>query len=258
MAVAFQAKGTAVDTVTVTLALVAPTTAIGDILIANISSLNNVAVVPPIGWTTIQQNNNTAAMSQYVAWYRASASDSGATFNFIVAGTSASYGVILSYRGAEVVGSPIGTSSVSVNASSATISWNSITPYNANSLIVAVGAYNGTGTSAGAMAGTNPTMSSNELDNDGVNATQALVEYDGLSGNGAAVGARSEATGASAGLNIGVMFEIIAPPGEGVGVSGGGGFNLYPALIRGALATRQRTSDLNRYAGFPRYPKQPF
>lgn len=258
MAVAFQAKGTALDTVTVTLALVAPTTAADDILIANISSLNNVAVVPPIGWTIIQQNNNTAAMSQCVAWKRASDSDSGATFNFVVAGVSASYGVITSYRGAEVVGSPIGASSVSVNASSATITWATITPYNANSLIVAVAAYNGTGTAAGAMAGTNPTMSSNELDNDAVNATQALVEYDGLSSNGAAVGARSEATGAGAGLNIGVMFEILAPPGEGPGLGFGGGSVLYPALNRGTFGSRTRSMDLGRYAGFPRYPKNSF
>ena len=91
MAVAFQAAGSDLATLTTTLALVAPAGVAGDIFIASIVSNNNTAAIPPTAnWATIQSFANTAAMQHDVFLLRAGDGNGGATFNFTVAGTTLS------------------------------------------------------------------------------------------------------------------------------------------------------------------------
>ena len=225
MAVAFQAAGTDVATVTTTLALVAPAGVAGDIFIANIMSNNNVAAIPPsASWFAIQSYNNTAAMRHDVFIYRAGDGDGAATFNFTVNGTTLSYGVITTYRGVPTFGSPYGASSQSANALADAVTYATITPRDSRSLIVACGAYNLNATTAGAMSGTNPTFT-NRVDAETITGnTGSLFVYDGLSGTGVATGARTHATTSTTdAINCGVLIELLDVfPGGALGPGGGG------------------------------------
>lgn len=222
MAVAFGTAGTAVDSVTTTLALVAPATNNDDIIVLHMMTTDNNVVVFPNGeWTLIQAVNNTAGMRTTTAWKRAAQGDSGATFNFTVAGTTVAYGVLFTVTGASIVGSPIGTFSNSTQSANATISYTTITPNNGSSLIAALGSYNLNGTTAGSVTGTNPTLTKQYEDDDASNLVASLIGSFGLSTNSSATGARTQASGAVAALNNGFMVEFLAPSNENVLGQGG-------------------------------------
>ena len=213
MAVARQAEGSAVNTVTTTLSLVAPAAIDDDIFLVNIVSGNNGVIVLPQGWTRIRAFNNTADMRQETAWFRAGSGDSGATFAFTVPGTTPSFGIITSYRGTVPYGSPVGSSSQSANASSDTVTYATISPRDKFSLIVALGAYNLGATTAGDLSGTLPTFT-NRVDAEA--ATGSLFVYDGLSLNGVATGERTHDTTSTVdAVNTGVLLELLAPPPGG-------------------------------------------
>ena len=231
MAVAFQAAGTAVVTTTTTLALVAPTSSAGDIFLANITSNNNTAITLPQGWKKILEFTNTADQQQTTAWYRASDSDSGATFNFTVGGTTISFGVLTSFRNAVNFGNPIGTSSQSANALSDTVTYATITPRDKFSLIVALGTYNLNATTAGALSGTNPTFTNRVDAETATGNTASLFVYDGLSNDGSDTGSRTHSTTSTVdAINTGVLVELLDfPPG---GYAGGSSPVNYPRRDR--------------------------
>lgn len=232
MAVAYQAQGSDVASVTTTLALVAPATVNDDIIIANIYSFDNNVVTLPQGWTLIKAANNTAAQRQTAAWKRAAVGDSAATFNFGVAGTTLAYGILTTYRGVEIVGVPIGTSGTSPNALADAVAYPSITPRDNRSLIVALGVYGLNATTAGAMSGTDPSFT-NRVDLETATGTTAsLFVFDGLSVTGGPVGIQSHTTTSTVdALNSGILFELLAPELEEAGDNLGGALaTKFPAL----------------------------
>ncbi len=241
----FQAAGSTVSSVTTTLALVAPATNNDDILLANIYSADNVVPTLPAGFTLIRGFNNTVAQRQTVAWKRATQGDSGATFNFTVAGVTLTYGVLVSYRGGKVVGSPIGTSTQSANAISDNITFASLTPF-PTSLVVALGVYGLNGCAAGTMSpNTDPAFTSRVQDNSATSTTAAMYVQDGPT-DGAATGTLTLPTTSTVdALNCGVLLELF--PGEDPDTDEGGTNPvLYPAI------NQRHPNATNRGAGFPR------
>jgi hypothetical protein len=230
MAVTFVANGSAVNTTTTTLTLVAPTLVGGDILIAVIVTHDNTAISgQDARWQTLYAANNTAAQRFTIFWMPALVSDSGASFNFTVAGTTAALGRLTAYRGARAVGN----SSSSANASSATVTWATMTPVQSDGVILAAAGIGiQTGSNGGISAGT-PTFT-NEYYSAGT--TDAIALYDALTPAGSATGARTM-NNTQAAVNTGVFFELIpVPPVTGSG--GGGGFS-GQSQIQSNLQRRQ-------------------
>jgi hypothetical protein len=241
----FQAAGSTVSSVTTTLALVAPATNNDDILLANIYSADNVVPTLPAGFTLVQGFNNTIAMRQTVAWKRAAQGDSGATFNFTVAGTTLTYGVLVTYRGAKVVGSPVGTSTNSPNALSDNITFASLTPF-PTSLVVALGVYALNGCAASTMSpNTDPAFTSRVQDNTATGTTAAMYVQDGPTSGAATTTLALPTTSTVDTINSGVLLELLA--GEDPAADEGGTTQVtYPAI------SQTHPSPTNRGAGFPR------
>jgi hypothetical protein len=230
MAITFVSSGAAVNTVTTTLSLVAGALAASDILIANILTHDNVAITGQDSrWQTIHSANNTAALRDTVYWMIAAAGDSLATFNFTITGTTAGLGRLTAYRGAFGVG----TVTASVNASSATVTWATLTPSNAANIILATAAIAlQTGSDGGVSAGT-PTFTNQYYS---AGTTDAIVLYDALIPAGVPTGARTM-NNTNAAVNTGVFFELLGTqPGGGGGGYGGG----TPPLSRKQDMTQQR------------------
>ncbi len=243
MAVAFQAVGADVAATTATLSLVAPAALDNDIFIAHIMSNDNTVITLPQGWTLINGLNNTSAMRQTSAWHRAS-NESGATFVFGgFGGVLLEYGVILSYRGARIVGSPIAAGpSTSANVSADSVTYATYTPKSGNGLLIALGSYNLNATTAGAMSGTNPTFTTRLDVETPTGNTASLFAFDGPSSQNLATGSRTHTTTSTTdAINNGVVFELLDPDYTGDLSSGGGapgqGVVKYPAIgrNRGAL-----------------------
>ncbi len=245
---AFQAAGSTVSSVTTTLALVAPATNIDDVLLANIYTADNNVVALPQGWQPVQAFNNTVAQRQTVAWYRAAAGDSGKTFNFTVAGTTLAYGDIVTYRGAQVVGSPVGASTKSANALSDNITFATLTPF-PTSLVVALGVYGLNGCAAGTMSpNTDPAFTSRVQDNTATSTTAAMYVQDGPT-SGAATGALNLPTTSTVdAINSGVLLEILAGTDPDADASGGASEPKYPAINQ----YRQTFAERRASIGFPR------
>ena len=228
--ISFVAAGTAVATATTSLALVAPAVLVDDILIVQIVSKNNDAVVyPTTDWTVIRDVANTAAMQTAIAWKRVVTGDSGATFTFTVGGTTISFGILTAYRGAIPWGSPIGKSTSSVNALADDVTYATLTPNSNKGAIVACGSYALSATTAGAMDGTDPTFVNVVDEETGEGTTASLFQYWGSS-SGAATGARVHSTTSTVdALNQGFLFDLM-PISESSG--GGTGGAKYPRVVR--------------------------
>jgi hypothetical protein len=221
MSVDFQAIGSINVTSTITtLALVAPTVGNDDIMIAVLIGKDNIDhQAPDATWTEIgTQTNNTTAMTTSHWWKRAVAADSGATFNFTKTTDNNIFfaGVITAWRGALKGETPIDTSTptVSNNASSDTVTYATFTPTTPVSVvIIASGIYSEDNTTAGAIAGTNPTLT-NRYDVE--TSTGADCSFFGFSGDSVgceATGARSHTTTSTAdAINQGWLFGIIEEP----------------------------------------------
>ena len=223
----FIAVGTDVATTTTTLALVAPTCQVGDAIFAIIVSKNNTALTVPTDWTIIQDVSNTAAMRTAIAWKKIGSADSGATFNFTVAGTTVSYGCLVVFRNVQQVGA----SSASANALADNVTYATITP-DPNSVVVGFGSYSLNATTLGAMTGTDPTFA-NILDVETASGTTAsLFASWGPSLDGAATGARTQPSNSTTdAVNQGFFVELRPMDDVGGGVISSSAAK-YPAVIR--------------------------
>lgn len=225
-------SGSDLATTTTTLSLVAPAVIGDDIMIAFIVANNNTAVTLPATWKLISADNNTAAMRTTIAWKRAGNIDSGSTNAFGVAGTTLSYGVICAWRGALRGDSPIGNTTVSANALSDTVTYATLTPQRANGAVLALGAYNLNATTAGAIAGTDPTLANIVDAETATGNTASLFVYWGVS-SGLITGARSHATTSTVdAINTGYLIELLVQNDAGGGSGGRSSSVLYPALNR--------------------------
>lgn len=226
------ASGTLAATTTTTLSVVAPTISVGDLLIANLMTNDNTAISGQDGrWLAIAAaTNNTAAM-RYTTFYlpNALSTDSGATFNFTIAGTTAGFGVISAYSNAALK-QPAG-SSISSNASSATVTWATLADTHADSIMVAMFGYLLNGATDGGISAGAGTFVNRYFQTSATGVTASMGLYDASNiGAGQLTGSRTMATGAVAAVNSGVMFEIVGNPN----MAGGnlGGSVLYPAVDR--------------------------
>lgn len=197
MAVTHIGNGTHVsNATTTTLALIAPTCIDDDILIAFIHSKSDQVVSVPSGdWTKIVEF--VAGSTRItVAWKRAVLADSTATFNFTkpTDDNVLWHGIISGFRGAVKLGSPIDLTAPATqsNTSSDTVSYPDFDP-TIRGHVILFGAYNNDLTTAGAVAGTNPTFA-NIVDVETSGGTDgSIFVYSGDS-DGAAVGTRSHST----------------------------------------------------------------
>ena len=225
MAISFLSAGSAVSTTTTSLALVAPTVAIDDILIAQINSNNNTAIsAPTAAWVEIQQGNFTG--SRAACFYkRVVAGDSGASFTFTVGGTQTSFGVISAFRGVLPNGSAIGTSTFSANASADNVTYATITSFSNNGVLVALGFYGEDLTTAGTITNFNAPSIDVEQTNAGGDSS-LFMSYRQYTG-GASGSLTQSTTSTLDAVNAGVLFDLM-PIVEG----GGGGGAKYPRLER--------------------------
>lgn len=197
-----------------TLYVVAPACAANDILIAVLLVKDNRVVTAPSGWTKFVEANNTTAQRITIAWKRAVAGDSGATFAFSTPGTANNLfaGVISAWRGCITTATPIDATSpsVSANASSDTVSYATFDPTQTTAYVVAIGVYNNDLTTAGAIAGTNPTFVNRWDLETSIGTDGSIFGYSGDS-NGSATGTRTHSTTSTADdINIGVLFGLVA------------------------------------------------
>lgn len=221
MPVNFQAVGAiAVNSTTVTLPLVAPALLSEDIMIAVLIGKDNIDhQAPDASWTEIgTQTNNTTLMTTSLWWKRASAADSGATFNFTKTTDNNVFfaGIITVWRNALNLGDPMdpATPTVSNNASSDTVTYATFTPARTDVTIIAIGIYaNDLITALGTIAGTNPTLTVRFNIETSTGTDCAFFGFSGQSVGGAATGARSHTTGSTAdAINQGWLFGVIAEP----------------------------------------------
>ena len=242
MSITKVADGSAVNTTTTTLALVAPTLKANDWLIAVITTHDNTAITgQDARWISVYSANNTAAQRVTVFAMSCNGGDSGATFNFTVAGTTAALGRLSAFRGVQ----GIGNSSSSANASSATITWATMTANtkDGTSVILAIFATAvQTGSDGGLSAGTPPTVTFNTATYYSAGTTDAIGLYEGYTGTANATGSRTmNNTGAA--VNTGIFVELLAiEQGAGAGQAGVG-----PV----AFPTQPRTRADGRRPGDP-------
>ena len=221
MAALFQAAGSAVNTTTTTLALVAPTVVAGDLMFAWITTHDNTAISgQDARWISIYSANNTAAQRNTLFYMFVNNADSAATFNFTIAGTTAGLGRLYTWRGA----TGIGASSNSANASSATVTWATMTPQFANSVIASFMAVAvQTGSDGGMTGGTAQTFTARGGSQYNIGSTDASEAYSCESGGVQAPGAMTM-NNTSAAVNVGVFVEVLSQTVASGGGSNTGGF----------------------------------
>lgn len=234
MSIEFWAAGSAVSGVDTTLALVAPTLNVNDIIIAQIISQDvDAHLAPDATWTAIQAEDNGIILRSSIWWKRAVAADSGATFTFTsFAGVTGNLGILTVYRGCKVEGSPIGTSTNSTNIAADDVTYATLTPLSNNGAVVACGFYGENATTAGAITGTAPTMT-NVVDVEAVPAGfgLSLFQYWGKLGMGGATGALTNSTTSTTdAINNGMLFDLLAD--DRSGGSSGVGSVAYPRVTR--------------------------
>jgi len=220
VAVAFNVVGAlAANATTTTLNIVAPTFTDTDnknILLACILGKDNQVITAPAGFTKFVEVNNTTAQRLTIAWKRAAPGDSGATFAFTkpTDNNILFCGVIGVFSGCLTSATPIDATAptTSANASSDTVTYADFNPTETAAYVVAVGVYNEDLTTAGTIAGTDPTLT-NRWDLETATGTDgSIFGYSGSS-SGAATGARSHSTTSTAdAINIGCLFGLIEEP----------------------------------------------
>jgi len=227
----FRAVGTLVATTTTTLSLVAPTVAKGDCLVAIVATNDNTA---PSGidarWVSIVADNDTAALRTNIyVLPNAALTDSGATFNFTIAGTTVGAGFIASYSNCSSA-QPVQKSS-SPNASSATITFAAYTQSATKSLILGLASYLLTGGTNQSLTGAGVTFTNRSAQSTATGSGMSLYLYDATGlGAGTSLAAGSIASGLSAAVNEGAIVELIGTQDSSSGQPSGG--VVYGALDR--------------------------
>ena len=172
-------------------------------------------------WTSLYSANNTAAQRNTLFYMFVNAADSGATFNFTIAGTTHGLGRLYTWRGA----TGIGASTNSANASSATVTWATMQPGVGNSVIASFMATDvATGSDGGMTGGTAQTFTGRGATPYNIGSTDASECYSCESGGVQTTGAMTM-NNTQAGVNVGVFVEILSQQVPGGGGSNIGGFS---------------------------------
>ena len=231
MPISYVGAGSAVQTVTTTLTLAGHANSqAGDIHIAQIISINNTAITAPDStWNEIAQLNFTGSRGA-IFWKRLTASGVG-SYDFGVAGTTTSYGIVTCYRGCKKYGNPYGAVTTSANASADAVTYATIVPHNSSGILVAVGLYAEDATTPGTVSGAVYVFAAPVVDVEQATNEDAsiFVSHAPMTTN-AASGAITQATTSTVdAVNLGVLFDLM-PEEAGSGISGGG--PTYPRINR--------------------------
>src|SRR3990167_8899469 len=174
-----------------------PTTQTNDIMICAVSTADNVALSFPAGWKIYQEGNNTAGLRSTLAWKRCT----GAEAAFVITHTAGGQIVanVAVYRDCVATGSPINTSSLQHNASSATCTAAAITPSIPGCLTV-FSMHSAGPVASSAQAATDPATFTERFDNTGGGAGYPSVS--GADGEDVDGGSTGNATGTLAIANV--------------------------------------------------------
>lgn len=221
MPVSYIGAGSAVQTATTTLTLAGHASSqAGDIHITQIISINNTAITAPdTTWVEISQSNFTGSRGA-VFWKRLTTSGVG-SYDFGVAGTTTSYGIVTCYRGCKKNGNPYGATTTSSNASADAVTYATIVPHNSSGILVAVGLYAEDATTGGTVSGAVYAFAAPSVDVEQATNEDAsiFVSHAPMTTN-AASGAITQATTSTVdAVNQGILFDLM--PEEG-GLSAGG------------------------------------
>src|SRR3990167_6415117 len=228
MAVAFSVGGAiAANATTTTLNLVCPAGLVtGDILLAYVLNKDNQVDTFPSSeidgisaWTKFVESNNGTAQRVTTAWARVTngTNASGNTVN-VTKPTDNNLlfcGVISAWSGCVTSGTPINATAPTIDPAATTndiVDYTSFDPAETDEWVVAIGVYNEDLTNPTSISGTNPTFAENFDLETGTGSDGSIFGYSGSS-NGAATGARTQATTSTAdAINIGVLFGLVVQP----------------------------------------------
>ena len=233
MPITYVGAGAAVQTVTTTLTLEGHASSLpNDIHLAHIISINNGAITAPDGtWSEISQSNFTGSRGA-VFWKRITAAGAG-SYDFGVAGTETSYGIVTAHRGCKVHGRPYGTSTTSSNGAADAITYATLVPHSNNGSLLAVGFYAEDATTGGTVDGSNYTFAAPTVDTEQATNEDAsiFVSIAPMTTN-VATGALSQTTTSTIdAVNQGILIDLMSAETE---LGGGKGGVTYPRLERSA------------------------
>lgn len=219
-------------------------TAANDILVAVVYSTTTDPITTPSGWTQKLATTNATNHVQTILWKRAVGGDTspsitGQQFEVIAQ--------IAAFSGCITTGDPFSAAAAQANASSTTVTAPSITPANANEMIlfaVGWGTQGASSASFSGYSGTNPTFTEafdSALGSGVVYNISSALAY-GLKTDTTATGSRTATQSGSADLNTGALLSLIPAGGGGGGtvvnpISGKGGAAARP-IVRHATPTR--------------------
>ena len=166
-----------------------PATQTNDIMICAVSTLDNVALSFPAGWTIYREGNNTAAMRSTLAWKRCTGAEAAFTITH-TAGSNIVANVAV-YRGCVATGSPINASSLRHDGVSGTCTADAITPTVPNCLIL-FSMHSDVAVASSGQAATDPATLTERFDNS-LNPGVSLAD-----GYNVAGGSTGNATGSTA------------------------------------------------------------
>lgn len=231
MPISYIGAGSAVQTVTTTLTIAGHASSqAGDVHIAQIISINNTAITAPdTTWSEIAQLNFTGSRGA-IFWKRLTATGAG-SYDFGVAGTTTSYGIVTCYRGCKKNGNPYGAVTTSANAAADDVTYATLVPHSSSGILVAVGLYGEDATTADTVSGAVYTFAAPVVDEEQATNEDAsiFVSHAPMTTN-AASGALTQATASTVdAVNLGVLFDLM--PVEVQSGSNQGGI-IYPRRVR--------------------------
>lgn len=224
MAVTFVAAGTLIAEEDASIDVVAPACSANDLLIAVLSTKDNVLISAPDGtWTQIIQAFYDGDSRVAVFWKLATGS--GGTFTFTKAsGTQVFYGLIVAYTGQHLT-VPLDATAASAKeagASDEVVSFNAFDPTGTNSHIVYIANYfdDQTTFDAAMSSDTNPdcTVRTDQETSVGADGTIAITSGDTT--DGSPIAARTWASNSvSNNRSVGIVFGIAVAAAGGTGTS---------------------------------------
>jgi len=237
-------------------------TAQDDLLVAQVAVRGNITITAPAGWTLINRSNNGTDLTQAAYWKLAGASNpSSATWTFSASGRTA--GAMAAYRGVDPI-APINAASARTNASSTSVTANSVTPTTAGVQLVgmfSVAQGNASFTPPGTMAERADLNTSA-----GPNGLAVELADEAYAGGTAATGTRT-ATSTDAGTSVAHLIALAPAPAASLlaeyrfdecAYTGAAGevadtTGSYPATARNGLGTDvggqvQRLGKFDTYA----------
>ncbi len=184
--------------------------AANDIAVIHVCQRDNVVSTLPSGWTKVFEQNNGTGLRGYWAWRRLDGTESGSV-TITRAGGNTGIASMSVYRGVRATGDPGDQATARNNASSATITADSITTGAAGCMVLFMASKGQEGTTA-TYAATDPSTFTERHDNNttsgndgGVTIADAIRTTAGSTGN-------ATCTQSINAVSIGFLVELVPEP----------------------------------------------